>query len=133
MEVDFRKEFINIDFDAKLLENNNHLINSQDHYVSYKQKYIKNTLNNFGAYTKLMETYMQIQNKTSTTDFKVFFTYVDDSEVTNLKHSIKTIILHQRKMLYNFLLYIEYLNANANLLQPQNVQKPKRRFQLFKK
>lgn len=133
MEVDFKKEFINIDFDSKLLENNNHLINSQDHYVSYKQKYIEETLRNFEEYTKLNESYVQLQNKTSETETKTMYTYVDNAKVSDLKQSIKSVVLKQRRILQNFSKYIEYLNSNANLLQPPPSSKPKRRFQLFGK
>jgi hypothetical protein len=132
MEVDFKTEFINIDFDKKLLENNNQLVNSQNHYVSLKQRYIQDTLLNFKEYTNLEDSLTQLQNKTFENDHKVFYTYVDRSKVTDIKQSMKNIVLRQRQMLNNFLKYIEYLNNHSTLLQPQ-VIKTKRRFNLFKK
>jgi len=133
MEVDFKEEFINIDFDNKLLENNNHLINSQEHYLSYKQKYIEETLQNYDEYTKMSESYVKLQNKTSETETKTMYTYVDNAKVSDLKQSIKSVVLKQRRILQNFLTYIEYLNSNATLLQPPPSSKPRRRFQLFRK
>jgi hypothetical protein len=133
MEVDFKVDFINIDFDNKLLENNNPLLNSQQHYIAFKQRYIKDTLSNSKKYTALKGELEQLENMSSYTDTKFVHVYIDDNKVSAIKQSIKNIILHQRVLLSNFLNYIDYLNSNVSLLQPNNpTTKTRRLFQLFK-
>ena len=52
MDIDFYSQYININFDEILMESNNHLINSQNVYLVYKQQYFDESSKNYELFKK---------------------------------------------------------------------------------
>ena len=50
MNIDYYAQYININFDEILLENNNNLLNSEEFYLMYKKDYFDQTSENFEKY-----------------------------------------------------------------------------------
>jgi hypothetical protein len=111
--LDFKKEF-NRDFDKILSDNNNPAINSEE-YTTYKSKYINSlTLNNL-KYNELMTELTNIQTKMGfsiNNNTRRVFTFIDNNIVENTKRDIKQLVLCQRTLLNQFLVYLEKLNNN---------------------
>lgn len=135
MDIDFKKEFLSINFDNKLIEANNPLVSSQEHYKLYKQKYIEESIHNFELYTTVVDEYNSLIEKSITkTSSRVVYVYVDKSRVSELRQSLKTIIIKQRSLLDNFNHYIEFLNTNSKAItKTQNTQQTKKGFFKFLK
>lgn len=131
--IDFKKEFILVNFDDMLLSCNNPLINSDDYYIKYKSEYFKQTQQNYLRFTQLQNN---IQNDVSTSNNnKYTFIFRDESE-ENIKleaqHEMKTIILQQRKALNNFMHYILQINADFERMKTiSNQRKSKNIFTMF--
>lgn len=118
MNIDFKKQFLDFNFDDILLQNNNPLVNSYVHYTSHKQHYIKETLENFRSLTFLDQNLNEICNikKTLNSDTKVHVTILDGRPEEKLRLKIKTLVLKQRKLFNNFINYINFLNENEKVL-----------------
>ena len=110
-DIDFKKEFLNIDFDSVLIDHDNPLINSYEYYIQYKQKYILETKKNFDAYQKLTKEYKKYKNQyQSPSNNRLVFSYRDEENVAYLSQQIKKLIVDQRKILSNFQHYVSHLN-----------------------
>lgn len=112
----FFKEFIDVDFDNILLQNNNPLFNSDEHYFKYKRQYLDEAYNNKEAYDTINDELQELQSaqvvrKSAT---KVIYTFVDENRINVLKQNKKTILSAQRQRLNNFLHYLNQLNINNN-------------------
>jgi hypothetical protein len=110
----FSDKFLKINFDQQLMEMNNPLINSQEHYINYKQKYMELTKNNLKTYTELAKQMADLHNLEYNviSVSKVIYTYIDKDKLCNIKQAIKAIEVEQQIRLNEFLRYIEHLNAN---------------------
>ena len=62
MNIDYYAQYININFDEILLENNNNLLNSEEFYLMYKKDYFDQTSKNFEKYKKLIK-YIKTSNE----------------------------------------------------------------------
>lgn len=111
----FFTEFIDIDFDNILLQNNNPLFNSQEHYFDYKQQYLEQARQNKEAYEQIVEEliYLQSSQIVKTSPTKVIYTYVDMDRLNLLKQNKKNILRSQRESLQNFLHYLHQLNIDS--------------------
>lgn len=118
MNVDFKKQFLDFNFDDMLLQRNNPLVNSYVHYTSRKQQYIKQTLENFRTLTFLDQNLNEICNIkcTVSSNTKVHVTILDGKPEEKLRLKIKTLVLKQRKLFNNFINYINFLNENEKVL-----------------
>jgi hypothetical protein len=125
-ELNFKKEFLLINFDDILLKHNNPLLNSQEHYISYKQTYISQTKQNYDQYEQLKSQFQELSNKSSTINTtKLFYTYIDEKKYDSILRELKTIVVQQRKLLDNFLLYLKNLNHDYPKIIKQNVEEIK--------
>lgn len=114
MNIDFLKEFVELDFDRRLTERNNHLINSQTYYLRQKQAYLTRAA---ARHEEFIALKMQLQELLDTQNVqmsfcKVKFTYVDQNEIQNTKAKIKNIVLQQKQDMQSFMGYLDHLNAN---------------------
>ncbi len=128
MDVDFYTRFININFDEKLMENNNPLVNSQDIYLNYKNEYINTSLNNFNDYKKYNKIYSELnETNINNTSNRYIFVYKNVKLIEETKQKIKNIIIEQEKLLQNFQHYIDLLNENPQMFGAKK-QNEKRSF-----
>lgn len=107
---EFEDEYLYYDFDGLLFQNNNYLVNSDAHYIKQKNRYIEDTLRNVELYKKLLimveDTFPRLDS------YKTNVIIRDKKEEDETKKSLKDIVLGQKKLLKNFLHYIQYLNTN---------------------
>jgi Na+/phosphate symporter len=112
---DFFKEFIDVDFDNILLQNNNPLFNSDEHYCRYKKQYLEQAYRNKELFEEYSDELQELQNQQvvnkSTT--KVIYTFVDEDKIKLLKQNRKQILAIQRQSLQNFLHYLNQLNIDS--------------------
>jgi hypothetical protein len=120
MDLDFKKTFLLINFDDILLKHNNPLINSQEHYITYKQNYISNTKQNYDKFEDLKSQINQL-SKTVTSPSRIYYTYIDQDTLEKLHQELKTIIIQQRNLLDNFLVYLQHINNDYNKIIKENV------------
>lgn len=116
---DFFKQFIDVDFDNILLQNNNPLFNSDEHYFKYKRQYLDEAYQNKETYEQIIDELQLLQStqlvrKSAT---KVIYTFVDTDRIKVLKQNKKNIMFSQRQRLENFLHYLNQLNID-NAQQP---------------
>lgn len=126
-DIDFKKDFLSIDFDNILIENNNPLINSYDHYIKYKQQYIRSTKHNIDSYTSIYNELISILEKqnTKSSDYRFSFVFIDETHISNLKTQLKEILFQQRKLLSNFIHHLYTLNSDYEKLLPKSLSKSK--------
>jgi hypothetical protein len=124
LDLNFKKEFLLINFDELLLKHNNPLINSQEHYINYKQNYISATKQNLEKYDNIKLQIDELSN-TVLSPSKIFYTYVDQDFLQSLHQQLKTILIHQRNLLDNFLLYLKHINNDYKKIIKENVPQTK--------
>lgn len=108
---DFTKEFLDIDFEKILIDNNNTLINSHDRFIKHKQIYLELTNADYLLYKTLNDELIELLSQKNVQSSKrFFFTFLDNDHVNKLKFDIKTLIARCRGRLFNFLKYLETLN-----------------------
>lgn len=109
--LDFKKEFIDIEFDQLLLRFNNHYINDSI-YTDYKNKYLSNTKLNEISYNELVENilYLEREELTEHSPNKFIYFIYDKNKLYDLKRQCKTLVINQRNDLKFFLHYIDSLN-----------------------
>lgn len=137
--IDFENEFLNIDFDGILIRNDNPLVNSFDHYIQYKNKYVEEAKSAQSAFIQLTNELDSIQNQSyikNESSTKIRFQNVDQDVVNGLKHRRKEIVSHQRYLLEQFLHYIDTLNKDfpritAPVERPASLNSSKSRRGLF--
>lgn len=114
-DLDFKKEFLDINFDEVLESTNNPIINS-DIYLKYKQIYIEETNSNKKTYEELSAKINELTNSSNTNDKKtrIRFTYVNTEELEKIKYTRKLLYIEQQKKLNHFLHYINQLNTDTN-------------------
>ena len=127
--MDFKKEFLNLNFDKQLIENNSKLVNSQEYYLQYKNNYISNTKKNMAIYDDLVEKL----NFVSNTSENNHYVFLDTDNLTNLEIKIQDIILRQRTLLANFNHYIETLIDSPHLFEIIEEQNKKQERTFFSK
>ena len=109
--MDFKKQYIDFDFDELLTIHNNPLVNSFDHYLKYKQQYMSETLHNFASHKKLQKQVQQFQE--SHHDNAIHYRFIDDNTLDTLKTELKSITVQQSKLFNNFVNYIQFLNTTS--------------------
>jgi len=110
-EISFKKQFLDINFDEFLFENNNDLINSNEFYIQYKTEYLSKTQDNFIKYSNLMKTFQNMTNNYLIKNHKYSYTFVDKNEYNRLNKELKSVLIEQRELYNNFMNYIQFLNS----------------------
>jgi hypothetical protein len=126
MDVDYYSQYIKLNFDTVLLENNNNLINSQDFYLQYKKNYFEETNMNYQSFQKLNNELKGLLDKESSINgTKYSFVFVDQTRINDLKTQLKNILIKQNKLLDNFNNYIILLNTDQYSFHTPNSTKVK--------
>ena len=89
MNIDYYAQYININFDEILLENNNNLLNSEEFYLMYKKDYFDQTSKNFEKYKKWEAELKELTNFNVSTSTKYKYVYTDVTKVEYLKQVLK--------------------------------------------
>lgn len=125
MDIDFYSQYININFDEILIESNNHLINSQNVYLTYKQKYFDDSLKNYELFKQYKGELERLQKSENITlPNKYIFVYKDTQIIEQTKQNLKNVVLSQEKLLNNFHHYITLLNTNPNMFEVKKQTHP---------
>lgn len=108
----FKEKYI-IDFDNLLHQQNSEFVNSNDHYLEYKNIYLNTTELNVNNFEKLLELqaestniYIKDENKK-----KYTFTYIDKSIKERINIQIKELITNQDKLYIDFMNHIKFLGG----------------------
>jgi hypothetical protein len=129
MDIDFYSQYININFDEILMESNNHLINSQNVYLVYKQQYFDESSKNYELFKKYKTELERLQkSETITLPNKYLFVYKDTQVIEQTKQNLKNVVLSQEKLLNNFHHYITLLNTNPNMFEVKKQTNEKKSF-----
>lgn len=119
--MSFKETYINYNFDDILINANNSLVNSFEHYLRFKQIYMSKSLHNYARHNKLSKQIEELENlHVSNTSNSYNYTYINVEKLDILKNEIKTIILEQTKLYNDFLHYIKFLNENVSKLMSTN-------------
>ena len=125
MDIDFYSQYININFDEILMENNNPLVNSEGLYLTFKRNYFDETFKNqtlFNTYSKKLNE-LEIDNGHTVNNTRHFYVYKDNAKIESLQALIKNIVISQNTLLYNFHHYVTLLNSNQEIFQTDNDNK----------
>jgi len=108
---EFKTDFIDVNFDEILLQNNNPLINSNV-YTNVKQKYFDETFYNYREYKMhLTELDVIVTNKeVKKSDTKIIYNFTNLELENELKSKLKKILIRQRNAKSNFINYINHNN-----------------------
>ena len=134
----FKEKYLDKKFDEILINNNNVLLNSNEHYIQFKKKYKQATMENFTLFSKL---YSQLQTTDSLTntlatsyindyinkdiDTKKFYLYTDLNKQMKIQQEIN-FLLHKQQQLYNnFTHYLDKLNTHSNQIAQKTKHRPK--------
>lgn len=112
MNIDFYSQYININFDEILLENNNTFVNSEEFYLMYKKEYFDKTLENFEKFKVWISELNELTNLNVSDNNKYKYVYINTTRLEMLKQQLKNLIISQNKLLDNFHHYITLLNTH---------------------
>jgi hypothetical protein len=110
-EESFKNQFLNVNFDKFLFENNNEFVNSNEFYIQYKTEYMSKTQENLMKYSELMKTFKHMENNYTIDKNKYSYTFVNKTEYTRLNKELKHILNEQRVLYNNFMNYIQFINS----------------------
>lgn len=138
MDIDFYTQYININFDEMLIENDNKLVNSEDVYLKFKKEYFDNTISNYEKFKQYNIELTQMNddnNEVQQTGTKYLYVYKNRNLIENKKQQIKNIVVEQERLLNNFYQYVTLLNTNPQAFQAKSTQNERRSFlsKLFEK
>ena len=130
MEIDFYKEFIDIKHDTILSMAGSSLLNSDEHYLKYKQRYIKLAKENHDTFQSLFSQYKECIDKeysTNDNNTKFYYTFTNTDKRDMLLQQLKNIVFTQRNLLSTF-------DHHVNSLINENLQtdKKSKSFNIFK-
>ena len=101
--TDFKKEFLQNNFDNLLRESNSKFVNDQL-YLNTKCKYFEKTKANYELYKEYKEELDKLTN------LEIY--YIDsEKRVVKTKNLIKNILVEQRLIYQNFVNHIEFLQS----------------------
>lgn len=134
----FKEKYLDKKFDEILINNNNVLLNSNEHYIQFKKNYKQTTMENLTLFSKL---HSQLLTSDSLTPHvtKSYITNYINKEIdtkklylyTDINHQIKiqqeiNYLLHKQQQLYdNFTHYLDKLNTHSNQISQKTKQRPK--------
>ncbi len=123
--IDFKKDFLEVDFDSILLECNNPLFNSDQHHIKYKNLYFDKAKIACEQFEHLSAELSRLQDVQflQLSDTKVIRTYVDEQKILDLKQQRKNLVIKQRQELQKTLQYFRQLNDDYTKLLCTPVQR----------
>lgn len=129
MNIDFYSQYININFDEILIENDNELVTSQRVYLDFKREYFDKSMinyNNFKKYSSELEEMQDDNNQVQQVGTRYTYIWKDRNLIEQKRKQIKNIVIEQERLLNNFHHYITLLNANPQaFVQKDNQVKDK--------
>ena len=118
----FKNDFLHSEFDTMLIEQDNELLNSNEHYLDYKNEYIKQTNINHKKLDELLKKFNILNNfYTKSDDCKYVYHFIDNNTKEKLNNEIKKIHLNQRKLYTDFINHIEFLNTVKTTFINENI------------
>lgn len=116
----FQEDFLEYDFDIKLIEEDNTLLNSNKHYIDYKNDYLDSTKENYNKLNDILKKFKLLHNFYSkSSDNKYTYHFIDNSVKMEYNNKIKQIHIDQRNLFTNFIDHIDFLNMTKYIL-PDN-------------
>ena len=133
--IDFKEMYLNYDFDAVLLEQNNNLVNSNSEYLDIKNNYLQQTNDNFNKFTELTSNHTELSNNRSViVDENLtthLYTFINNQDLHNTNVELKVLLQNQRYLFENFIHYISFINSteiigqnvyHGDINQPQTIK-----------
>jgi hypothetical protein len=117
---DFASEFLYVNFDNILMQNNSPFLESDQMYIKYKEQYLSQTMQNYTSYKELLSLLQSFQSPSPTTPSKIVYTFTDNQQIENIRSQIKSLFLHQRTMFTNFL---DHVNKLSSISPPENAKR----------
>jgi hypothetical protein len=128
MDVDFYKQYVNINFDEILRENNNPLVTSQTVYLNFKKDYVDKTLQAYDSFNKYNSELQSLENVNGySSDTKHVYVYKNDKRIQELRQQIKNIVIDQERRFNDFYHYITLLNTNREIFETKSLQQSEKR------
>ena len=114
----FHKTFRKSNFDELLLEQNNHLVNSNKHYLQLKSTYLDETNKNYNELEEKLEKFSELKNNYTRTHNVSVTTHhykVINKDLLELANQHIKEILDRQKKLHSVLMnYINFINDACN-------------------
>lgn len=119
----FKSDFLYFEFDNMLIDENNELLNSNEHYIDYKSEYISKTEINCKQLDNLLKKFNILNNfYTKSSERKYVYHFVDDNIKRSYNDEIKQINVSQITLYTNFINHIEFLNISKNTTKNETIK-----------
>lgn len=118
--IDFAAEFLYINFDDILMQNNSPFLQSEPLYLQHKDVYMSNTVKNYATFKELVSKLQQYDalNSSPPNPSKITYTFTDDAVIEDLNNQLKSLVLLQRNAFQNFLHHVNMLSSTS-VLHPE--------------
>lgn len=111
--IDFAAEFLYINFDNILMQNNSPFLHSEPLYLQYKEAYLTETNKNYAAFKNLVSKLDEYSIPSSSSPTKITFTFTDNQRIEDTLHQIKCLVLSQRNSYNNFIDHVTKLSSTT--------------------
>jgi len=129
MDIDFYKQYISVNFDEILTDNNNPLVNSEVVYTNFKRNYFDQTLEAYELFKKYNTELQNLENTDGySSDTKYVYVYKNDKRILEIRQKIKNIVVEQERRFNDFYHYVNLLNTNRQKFEIKTVTNEKRSF-----
>ena len=105
----FNDKYYTADFDIMLIEQDNDYVNSNEHYLEYKNFYLETTRMNSENLRKLIEL-IEDKNTSDHTNKKYTFFIFNKKLYDDTNTEIKQLLVQQNQLYNNFINHIHFLN-----------------------
>lgn len=118
--IDFAAEFLYINFDNILMQNNSPFLQSEPLYLQYKEVYMSQTVKNYATFKDLVSKLQQYDTSSqpNSSSTKITYTFTDNAVIEDLYNQIKSLVLSQRNSYQNFLHHVNMLSSTS-VLSPE--------------
>ena len=111
---EFKDNFLGYEFDIKLIEEDNELLNSNEHYIDYKKEYFSKSIKNHERLSVLLGKFNNLNNFEGNNNRKYTYNFVNNNIKEEYNKEIKQIYIDQRNLFTNFINHIDFLNCCKN-------------------
>lgn len=111
--IDFAAEFLYVNFDDILMQNNSPFLQSEPLYLQYKEAYMSQTVKNYAIFKELVSKLQQYDSSSSSSSSKITYTFTDNAVIDDLYNEIKSLVLSQRNAYQNFLHHVNTLSSTT--------------------
>ena len=106
---EFNGKYYTYDFDNMLIEQDNDYVNSNEHYLEYKNYYLETTQMNAENLRKLIEL-IEDKNTSDHTNKKYTYFIFNKKLHDDTNTQIKELLVQQNQLYNNFITHIHFLN-----------------------